>query len=92
MDGGPAAGGDRRGRQSAAMKLVTTEDFPDLDLRVDDHENPLGELRRLVEIWRRERAAGLASAPRKADPAGFIDLDAIEAYWMQRGMDLRFRR
>jgi uncharacterized Ntn-hydrolase superfamily protein len=92
MDAGESAGGDRRGRQSAAMKLITTEDFPDLDLRVDDHENPLGELRRLVEIWRRERAPGLAAAPRKADPAGFIDLDAIEAHWMSRGLDLRFRR
>jgi uncharacterized Ntn-hydrolase superfamily protein len=92
MEAGEAAGGDRRGRQSAAMKLITTEDFADLDLRVDDHENPLAELRRLLQIWRRERAPGLASAPRKADPAGFIELDAIEAHWMSRGMDLRFRR
>jgi uncharacterized Ntn-hydrolase superfamily protein len=92
MEAGEMAGGDRRGRQSAAMKLITTEDFADLDLRVDDHENPLAELRRLVQIWRRERAPGLASAPRKADPAGFIELDAIEAHWMLRGMDLRFRR
>jgi uncharacterized Ntn-hydrolase superfamily protein len=92
MEAGEAAGGDRRGRQSAAMKLITTEDFADLDLRVDDHEHPLSELRRLIDIWRRERAPGLASAPRKADPAGFINLDAIEAYWISRGMDLRFRR
>jgi uncharacterized Ntn-hydrolase superfamily protein len=92
MEAGEAAGGDRRGRQSAAMKLVTTEDFPDLDLRVDDHAQPLAELRRLLEIWQRERAPGLATAPRKADPAGFIDLDAIEAGWMARGLDLRFRR
>jgi uncharacterized Ntn-hydrolase superfamily protein len=92
MEAGEAAGGDRRGRQSAAMKLITTEDFADLDLRVDDHENPLAELRRLLQIWRRERAPGLASAPRKGDPAGFIELDAIEAHWMARGMDLRFRR
>jgi uncharacterized Ntn-hydrolase superfamily protein len=92
MEAGEAAGGDRRGRQSAAMKLVTTEDFPDLDLRVDDHVQPLPELRRLVEIWRSERAPGLAMAPRKADPSGFIDLDAIEAGWVARGLDLRFRR
>jgi uncharacterized Ntn-hydrolase superfamily protein len=92
MEAGEAAGGDRRGRQSAAMKLVTTEDFPDLDLRVDDHATPLAELRRLVAIWRAERAPGLAFAPRKADPAGFIDLDAIEAAWLARGLDLRFRR
>ena len=36
MEAGEAAGGDRRGRQSAAMVLTTTEDFPDLNLRVDD--------------------------------------------------------
>ena len=48
MEAGEAAGGDRRGRQSAAMVLVTTEDFPDLDLRVDDHPEPLPELRRLL--------------------------------------------
>ena len=92
MEAGESAGGDRRGRQSAAMKLVTTEDFPDLDLRVDDHPQPLTELRRLLDIWRRERAPGLAMSPRKADPAGLIDLDAIEAGWVARGLDLRFRR
>jgi uncharacterized Ntn-hydrolase superfamily protein len=92
MEAGDAAGGDRRGRQSAAMKLVTTEDFADLDLRVDDHAQPLPELRRLLAIWRQERAPGLALSPRKADPSGFLDLDAIEAGWAARGLDLRFRR
>ena len=92
MEAGEAAGGDRRGRQSAAMKLISTEEFADLDLRVDDHATPLVELRRLLGIWRQERAPGLATAPRKADPAGFIDLDAIEAGWRTRGLDLRLRR
>ena len=92
MEAGQAAGGDRRGRQSAAMVLVTTEDFPDLNLRVDDHVDPLGELRRLLGVWDRERAPGLASQPRKADPAGLIDLDAIEAGWIARGLDIRLRR
>jgi uncharacterized Ntn-hydrolase superfamily protein len=92
MEAGEAAGGDRRGRQSAAMVLITTEDFPDLDLRVDDSGDPLVELRRLLGIWRRERAPGLSSQPSRANPAGFIDLDAIEAGWLARGMDLRFRR
>ncbi|HWL80724.1 MAG TPA: DUF1028 domain-containing protein [Roseomonas sp.] len=90
LDAGEAAGGDRRGRQSAAMKLITTEDFPDLDLRVDDHTAPLTELRRLLGIWRRERAPGLAFAPRKADPAGLTDRALIEAGWRARGLDLRF--
>ncbi len=92
MEAGEAAGGDRRGRQSAAMKLVTTGDFPDLDLRVDDHPEPLVELRRLLELWRRYRAPGLAGSPSRANPSGFIDMDAIEADWAARGLDLRFRR
>ena len=92
LDAGEAAGGDKRGRQSAAMKLVTTEDFPDLDLRVDDHALPLEELRRLLAIWREQRAPGLATAPRKADPSGLCDIDVIEAGWKERGIALRFRR
>jgi len=89
---GDEAGGDRRGRQSAAMVLVTTEAFPDLDLRVDDSAAPLPELRRLLGIWRAERAPGLAAQPSRANPSGFTDLDAIEAHWLARGLDLRFRR
>jgi uncharacterized Ntn-hydrolase superfamily protein len=92
MEAGEAAGGDRRGRQSAAMLLTTTEDFPDLDLRVDDSSDPLPELRRLLGIWRRERAPGLATQPSRANPSGFTDLDAIEAGWLIRGLDLRLRR
>lgn len=92
MEAGEAAGGDRRGRQSAAMVLVTEEDFPDLSLRVDDHADPLAELRRLLGIWRRDRAPGLRDAPRRGNPSGQVDLDAIEARWRAGGSELRFRR
>ena len=92
LDAGQAAGGDRRGKQSAAMVLTTTEDFPDLDLRVDDHPEPLVELRRLLGLWRQMREPGLLNAPRKANPSGMTGLDRIEADWIARGLDLRFRR
>jgi uncharacterized Ntn-hydrolase superfamily protein len=92
LDAGDAAGGDRRGRQSAAMVMVTTEDFPDLSLRVDDHGQPLDELRRLYEVWLRERAPGLKDQPSKARPSGTVDMDAIEARWKRQGLDLKFRR
>lgn len=53
---GDGAGGDRRGRQSAAL-LVVTEDggyggFSDVlvDLRVDDHPAPCVELERLLDL------------------------------------------
>ncbi len=92
MLAGDAAGGDRRGRQSAAIVMTTTEDFPDLNLRVDDHATPLPELQRILGVWRRDRAPGLPRQPRKAEPAGVIDLDAIEAPWIAAGLDLRLRR
>jgi len=92
LDAGEAAGGDRRGRQSAALVMVTTEDFPDLSIRVDDHANPLAELRRLYGIWLRERAPLLHEQPGKARPSGNTDLDAIEARWARSGLALRFRR
>ena len=53
LDAGQAAGGDRRGQQSAASLVVEKNSghggMSDtlVDLRVDDHEAPLGELRRL---------------------------------------------
>lgn len=92
MDAGQAAGGDRRGRQSSAMKLVTTEDFPDLDLRVDDHAEPLSELRRLLEIWKVQGRPRLGVTPCRSNPSGLTDLDALEAGWIAVGLDLRFRR
>ncbi|MGG5808394.1 DUF1028 domain-containing protein [Falsiroseomonas sp. CW058] len=52
MEAGEAAGGDRRGRQSAAIRVASADPYPDLDLRVDDHSDPLAELRRLHAVWR----------------------------------------
>lgn len=89
---GEAAGGDRRGRQSAAMKIITTEDFPDLDLRVDDHAVPLDELGRLIGLWREQWLPRRAWAPSKANPSGAADMDTIEAAWRAQGLDIRFRR
>lgn len=91
MLAGDAASGDRRGRQSAAIVLTATEDFPDLNLQVDDHATPLVELQRVLG-WRRDRAPLLGNMPRKADPAGVIDFDSIEAPWIAAGLDLRLRR
>ncbi len=50
LEAGQAAGGDKRGKQSAALIIHAGEDYPALDLRVDDHAEPLQELRRLYEV------------------------------------------
>ncbi|SDJ10816.1 DUF1028 domain-containing protein [Salimicrobium halophilum] len=46
---GDAAGGDKRGKQSAVIKVVDIAEFPYIDFRVDDHEEPVQELRRIYE-------------------------------------------
>ena len=57
LDGGQAAGGDKRGMQSAAMIIVKKNGGVWLNndvvlrLQVDDSEEPLKELRRVVEKW-----------------------------------------
>ena len=50
MLAGEAAGGDKRGRQSAALRIHHRQDYPWLDLRVDDHADPLAELSRLLDV------------------------------------------
>jgi uncharacterized Ntn-hydrolase superfamily protein len=49
---GEAAGGDKREKQSAALVICGEEEWPDLDLRVDDHADPLAELERLETVSR----------------------------------------
>lgn len=50
MEAGEAAGGDKRGRQSAALKIHQGEGYPWIDIRADDHADPLAELRRLLAV------------------------------------------
>ena len=52
MRAGEAAGGDKRGKQSAALVIHGKEQWSDLDLRVDDHTDPLAELERLEQVSR----------------------------------------
>lgn len=47
---GELAGGDKLGRQSAAVKVFGAEDFPLLDLRVDEHPEPVSELIRIFNL------------------------------------------
>jgi uncharacterized Ntn-hydrolase superfamily protein len=78
MEAGEAAGGDKRGKQAAALRIVTTEDYPMLDLRVDDHVEPLAELRRLYGVSLQRFQAFVACLPSRARPAGITDRPTIE--------------
>jgi uncharacterized Ntn-hydrolase superfamily protein len=61
LDAGERAGGDVRGRQSAALVVVDPSGEPwqrAVELRVEDHADPLAELRRLLDL---HDAYGLAT-------------------------------
>lgn len=73
---GQEAGGDKRGRQSAAVRVVDTEEYPHLDLRVDDHPEPVSELRRVYEVARQDLLPLTSMMPTRENPAGGFDLDA----------------
>lgn len=70
LEAGQAAGGDRRGRQSAALVVYGSEDYPFADLRVDEHPDPVVELRRILEVAKKELFPFLRALPTKANPRG----------------------
>jgi uncharacterized Ntn-hydrolase superfamily protein len=74
LEAGQAAGGDRRGQQSAALLVHGPLEPAYVDLRVDDHPSPVAELRRLWELavgppldraWR-------AASTRKLEPVSAL--------------------
>ena len=79
MQAGEANGGDKRGRQSAALLIHDAEDFSALDIRVDDHAAPLDELQRLEKVSRERFIHFRRFGPTRANPAGLLDRVALEA-------------
>ena len=78
MRAGEAAGGDKRGKQSAALLIHDAEEWPALDLRVDDHADPLSELERLERVSRERWVHFRESLPTRKNPGGITDRAAIE--------------
>jgi uncharacterized Ntn-hydrolase superfamily protein len=79
MRSGEAAGGDKRGRQSAALVIYGDEEWSALDLRVDDHTDPLAELERLERISRERWVHFRKYLPTRQNPAGITDRETIDA-------------
>ena len=79
MRAGEAAGGDKRGKQSAALIICGEEEWPDLNLRVDDHADPLAELERLESVSRERFVHFMRMLPSRSDRVGITDRDIIES-------------
>ncbi len=79
MRSGEAAGGDKRGKQSAALLIYGEEEWSDLDLRVDDHADPLAELERLERVSRERWVHFRQFLPSRKNAAGVTDRATIDA-------------
>ena len=79
MRAGEAAGGDKRGKQSAALLIHGDEEWSALDLRVDDHADPLAELVRLEAVSRERWVHFRPFLPTRKNPAGITDRETIDA-------------
>ena len=77
---GEAAGGDKRGKQAAALLVYSGQDYPALDLRVDDHVEPMGELRRLYDVSLERFQPFVDCLPSRDNPSGIVDRKVIEAH------------
>lgn len=77
MEAGERLGGDKRGRQSCAIRIWTDAPFPNFDLRVDDHLEPLQELRRLWRLAHQGYVPFQRALPSRSNPVGCTDREAI---------------
>jgi uncharacterized Ntn-hydrolase superfamily protein len=79
MRAGEKAGGDKRGKQSAALLIHENEEWSALDLRVDDHADPLAELERLEQVSRERWVHFRKFLPTRQNPSGITDRATIDA-------------
>ena len=78
MQAGEDAGGDKRGRQSAALRIYRDQDYPWLDIRADDHADPLAELRRLYAVARERFLFVAETLPTRQNFSGLADRGPID--------------
>lgn len=73
MEAGERAGGDKRGKQAASLLIHAGQPYPALDLRVDDHSDPLAELRRLMAVAEERYMVFRTALPTIDNFSGMVD-------------------
>ncbi|MDC0115983.1 DUF1028 domain-containing protein [Octadecabacter sp.] len=79
MVAGEKEGGDKRGRQAAGLVIHHGEDHPWLDLRADDHADPLAELGRLWDVAQERYVHFAKGMPSTKRFSGYPTRDGIDA-------------
>ena len=90
LKAGEKVGGDKRGKQSAALVIYSNQEYSELDLRVDDHVEPLLELARLEAVSREHWTHFRAFMPTRENRAGVHDRAIIRR--RESGQCRDFRR
>lgn len=85
LEAGQAAGGDKRGKQSSAVLVFDKEDYPYLDLRVDEHYDPVGELRRVFEVAKKQYLPFVTGMPTRANPMGALGEEVTDMLMLSPG-------
>ena len=75
LEAAEKAGGDKRGRQCSALYVVETNEYALWDLRVEDHPDPIGELRRIFEISKVELLPYVQAMPTRSNPLDRLSED-----------------
>ncbi|SCB09902.1 DUF1028 domain-containing protein [Rhizobium multihospitium] len=78
MRAGEYAGGDKRGKQSAALVIHRDQDYAWLNIRVDDNADPLAELERLYAVAQERYLHVAETMPTRQNPSGMIDRREID--------------
>jgi uncharacterized Ntn-hydrolase superfamily protein len=78
LEAGQAAGGDKRGRQCSALLVVDREEYALWDLRVDEHPQPVAELRRIYEIAKLQLLPFIQGLPTRENPLGSLSDEFVE--------------
>ena len=70
LEAGQAVGGDKRGKHSAAVTTVKDQPYPYIDLWVDEHPDPVVELRRIYEVVKVQMLPFIEALPTRRNPKG----------------------
>lgn len=89
MQAGEDAGGDKRGRQSACLVIYRDQDHAWLNIRADDHADPLSELRRLHDVAQERYLLVAETMATRENPHGLTDRSGIDAEIARREEERR---
>lgn len=83
MEAGESAGGDKRGKQAASLLIHAGQPYPSIDLRADDHNDPLVELRRLLAVAEERYTVFRTALPTAENFSGMVDRAPLDAAIVQ---------